>query len=278
MRADIQLVAIDLDGTLLDERKQIPPETVDVIREVIQKGVLVSLASARTFGSVLPYARQLATVAPLITYGGAYVADMCRKRVLAENPLDLSKTREIIALLEEQDYYIKVYSNDRLLVQEVTEETIEFSRKFGVPFEVVGRGRLSMMQEAPLRIVLLDEPERIRQARKLLKPWQKVFHFSQDTERGLEITDISANKGAALATICREFDIPFSQVMAIGNEGNDLEMILEAGIGIVMENACEELKQYATPSRQATRNGALSGLFADMFWVVLIFRRLLIRR
>ena len=245
LRTDIQLVAIDLDGTLLDENKLIPPETVSVISKIIRQGVLVTVASARTFGSVLPYARQLATTTPLITYAGAYVADVRQQQILVKKPLDLAKTREILALLEERDYYIKVYTADGLLVQEAIQETIAFSRKFAVPYEAVGRGRLSAIMEAPFRIVLLDEPERIQQARRLLQPWQKVFHFSQDTDRGLEITDVSVNKGAALEAICRHFDIPFARVMAIGNEGNDLEMIRRAGIGVAMANACDELKECA---------------------------------
>ncbi|MDR3565405.1 MAG: Cof-type HAD-IIB family hydrolase [Negativicutes bacterium] len=245
LQSDIQLVAIDLDGTLLDDNKRIPSETVSVIHEIIRQGIRVTVASARTFGSVLPYARQLGTETPLITFAGAYVADIRQKQILVKKPLNLPKMKEVVALLQERDYYIKVYAPDRLLVQEVTEETIEFSQRYGVPYEAVGRGRLSALKDAPFRIVLLDEPERIQEARRMLEPWEEVFYFSQDTDRGLEITDATVNKGAALGAICREFAIPFAKVMAIGNEGNDIEMIRQAGIGVAMANACEELKQCA---------------------------------
>lgn len=242
---DIKLVAIDLDGTLLHDRRQIPKETIEVVQQVKQQGVIVTLASGRSFCSVIPYANQLDIEVPLITHCGAYVADIKKEKIIIRRPIDAIKSTEIISFFEEQGYYIKVYCNEMFFVQEATPKTIEFSRNFNIPYTVVGRGQLRTLNEAPFRIVLQDEPQRIQYAKERLSQWKDVVTVFQDSPRGLEIVDSEVNKGLALGTICRQLGIPISQVLAIGNEGNDIAMLRAVGLGIGMGNASAELKQHA---------------------------------
>jgi len=248
---DIRLVALDLDGTLLDDHKKIPDQTVETIQQVVQLGIHVTLASARPLCSILPYARQLNIQIPVIAHGGAYVTDVNEKNVKLKHTMDAAKSRELINMFQEHDYYIKVYCGDTLYVQEVTEETLEYSRIFGVPHKAVGRKQLTALNETPLRIVLFDVPQRINHARTLLEPWQSDFSLSLDADTRLEIAAGPVNKGAAVRTICNELGISMANVMAIGNEGNDIEMIRAAGLGIAMGNACDELKQYAADITKA---------------------------
>ena len=242
---DIKLVAIDLDGTLLNDKRQIDKETAQIIKTVIQQGVIVTLASGRSFCSVLPYARQLNLKAPLITHCGSYVTDVREENIVLKKHIDLSKAKEIISFFEEEGYYIKVYCNEMFFVQEATPKTIEFSQNFGIPYTVVGKGQLKALTVAPFRIVLQAEPERIQYARVQLGQWKEVVTVFQDTPRGLEIVNSEVSKGRALEALCHNLDIPTSKVLAFGNEGNDIEMLRVAGLGIAMGNACAELKSHA---------------------------------
>jgi Cof subfamily protein (haloacid dehalogenase superfamily) len=242
---DIKLIAIDLDGTLLDDNKQITEETIRTVARVKQQGVLVTIASGRPFCSILPYARRLGVTAPLIAQSGAYASDLSEKKIYLNQTLDPVKGREIIKVLEEHDYYLKVYCKNMFYVQEPTEETLAFSRVYGVSYQAVGKYNLSKLNEPITRIMIFDCPARIRQAEELIRPWNEAFSYARDTERGLEIVKQSVNKGNALRLICKQLKINLTNVMAIGNEGNDLEMIREAGFGIAVENACAELKNCA---------------------------------
>jgi len=242
---DIRLIALDLDGTLLDEAQEIPIQTVETIQEVKQRGVIVTLASARPLCSVLPYADRLGITAPLITNGGAYLVDRDQAKVLLSKPLDLGTFREMARFFEERDYYIKAYSNERLFVQEATRETIEYSSRFGVPYTEVGKKKLSALEEPPLRVFVWDDPLAGNDALELMQQWSASFAFARETGCGLEVVDRTVSKGAALKAICREFGVPLSHVMAIGNEGHDIAMVQAAGLGIAMGNACEELKRCA---------------------------------
>jgi len=242
---EIKLVAIDLDGTLLNDKRQIPIETIQIIQKVIEQGVIVTLSSGRSFCSVLPYARQLNLKVPLITHCGAYVTDVREENIIIKKKMDLATAQKIISVFEGEGFYIKVYCNEMFFVQHETPKTIEFSRNFGVPYTVVGKGQLHTLTEAPFRIVLQDEPERIQNARRQLGQWKDRVTVFQDTARGLEILDANVSKGIALGALCQKFDIPTSRVLAIGNEGNDIEMLRRAGLGIAMGNAWAELKDYA---------------------------------
>lgn len=242
---DIKLVAIDLDGTLLNDKRQIPEETVQVIQKVIKQGVVVTLASGRSFCSVRPYAQQLKLQSLLITHCGAYVTDVDEEYVLIKKKLDLGVAQEIMGYFEKQGYYIKAYCDEMFFVQEETPKTIEFSQNFAIPYTVVGKGQLHMLTAAPFRIVLQDEKARIQSARQKLDQWQDDVIVFQENTRALEILHAKVSKGVALRALCKHLQIPTSQVLAIGNEGNDREMVCAAGLGIAMGNACAALKEQA---------------------------------
>lgn len=243
--SDIRLVALDLDGTLLNEDKQIHEDDVKTIQAIMSKGVLVTLASARPLCSMLPYAQQLGIKIPLISLSGSYVSDMQEREILLERPIDLTIFKEMVMAFEEKDYYVKAYSKNRLFVQEDDEVTQRYSKVFNVPYTAVGKKQLRALEMSLLRLAIFDEPSRIEEARETLENWSNYFKVIRDTDRGLEIVEHTVSKGTALKSLCQHFNISLEQVMAIGNEGSDLAMIQSAGLGIAMGNACEELKEQA---------------------------------
>lgn len=240
----IQLVAIDLDGTLLNDDKRITAETLRTIQTVMARGVSVVLASGRPWCSVLPYARQLGLNTPIIAHSGAYMADETG-RVYADETLEAAEGPAVIRMLEDAGYYFKVYCRDVFYVQVPTQETLDFSRIYKVPYQAVGTGRLALLDKPVNRIMIYDRPERIEAVEKLLLPWSDVFSYARDSARGLDILPRGVNKGSALRLLCSRLQVDLKKVMAIGNEGNDIEMICEAGLGVAMGNSCLELKACA---------------------------------
>jgi len=241
----IQLVSLDLDGTVLDSQSQLPPEVAKTIREVKSRGIYVTLATGRTFGSARPFAAQLGIDIPIIAYNGAYVSHICAAQPIVRTPLLMADARKMIGQLEQMGCYVKVYIEDHLYVQEHTDETVAFSKKFGVPFTVVGACNLSKLTDNPLKIVVIEKNDRIRAVWQLLNRWQTTFNMCRDSASGIEIMERNTNKGLAVSKVCQLLNIPMSAVMAVGNEGNDLQMVCNAGLGIAMGNAYDELKKCA---------------------------------
>lgn len=254
---DIQLVAIDLDGTLLDDNRNIPPETLAVIGEVASKGVIVTLASGRAFCSVTPYASQLGINVPIISCCGAYVSDLAGKQLFVNHTLDWEHCRELVCYFEERGYYIKVYYHDRFYVQEVSAETETFSRNTRIPYHVLGKGRLTELTEPPLKMVFIDEASRIMEAYRELDRWSEYINKAQDSDTGIEIVAAHVSKASGLAELCGKYGIALENVMAIGNEGNDIEMLQAVGLGVAMGNACAQVKRHA---RAVTKSNTERGV------------------
>lgn len=241
----IRLVVIDLDGTLLDSHKQLQPQTRQAIKEVKQRGILVTLATGRTWGSTAPFALQLGIDIPVITYNGAYITAIGDKHPVEKKAMSIDLAGKMLKQLEQAGFYVKVYIDEHLYVQETTEETIAFSRRFGVPFTAVGRDNLAKLTANPLKISVIERSGRIQEAWRILEGWKNRFTINRDGEYGIEITEASVNKGAALERISKMLAISMNEVMAIGNEGNDVQMICKAGLGVAMGNAYDELKKMA---------------------------------
>lgn len=242
---EIRLVAIDIDGTLLDSREILHPETVNAVRNVQRQGIHVTLATGRTFVSAVPFAKQLGLELPIVTHNGAYVAAVGAMEPLSRTPMEMAVLKDLLGELEASDLYVKMYVDDHLFVQIATEETVSFSKKHGVPYTEVGPRNLSLLAHDPLRIVIIDTPERIERANQIIKPWKRQFNFYRESNTGLEIVNRRVDKSLGLDQICQALRIHKNQVMAIGNEENDRKMIREAGIGVAMGNSLPHLKKEA---------------------------------
>ncbi|WP_126427986.1 HPr family phosphocarrier protein [Brevibacillus marinus] len=173
----------------------------------------------------------------------ALVAWPGKAEPLQKKPLPLPEARQFLREAESLGCYIKVYVDDHLYVQAATEETLRFAAVHRVAFSETGVGKLADITAAPLKIVLIDE--RIDQLCEQLRNWQSAFTFIRDAADELEIVGKGVNKKAGVAELCRVMGIGWRQVMAIGNEANDLELVQAAGVGVAMGNASERLKQAA---------------------------------
>ncbi|MDU4962016.1 MAG: Cof-type HAD-IIB family hydrolase [Sporomusaceae bacterium] len=271
MAESIRLVVIDLDGTLLDSQKQLNQYTLDVIEAVKQRGVLVTLATGRTLCATAPVARRLGIVLPLITYNGAYIATAGQQQILARSAMQPEAAAGLLRQLEATGCYLKVYIDEHLYVQETTPETIAFSERFGIPFTAVGRGKLANLPAAPLKIAVIEHSEKIQEAWRVLDKWRQQFSICRDGEHGIEITGKAVSKGSGLLTLCDFLRVAPAAVMAFGNEGNDISLLRNAGVGVAMGNACDELKKTA---RIVAKTNDESGV-ADLLytWFIAAGRR-----
>ncbi|SHF28966.1 hypothetical protein SAMN02745195_02290 [Thermoanaerobacter uzonensis DSM 18761] len=240
---DIRLVVIDIDGTLLDSNSNLHPKTIATIKKVQKKGILVTLATGRTFRSTCTIAKLLGIKIPVICYNGAYISSIGQPP-LYTFPISRGKIKPIIKILEENNYYIKFYAEDCLYVQEAIEETYLFSKIHKVPFVEVGKGKLSNLDKDPLKIVVYDTPERIKSALEMFKPLKDEFTFIIENDN-FEVNSKNITKAVAVELLCNYLGISMNQVMAFGDGVNDVEMVESVGVGIAVENAIPLLKEKA---------------------------------
>lgn len=242
-----RLVALDMDGTLLTDSMEITPRTANAIRSGMERGVRFVLATARPFCSARPFAEALGLETPLVCCNGALVYDGLGK-VLDARPIASDAAAEMASFCQERGLYMKVYDGGVFYVQEPTQETLKYSPRYGIPYEAVGDMASFIAKKAlsPCAFVVHAKPGEIPSLKaEMERLWAGRAVGDCPNDHAIHFTDARASKLAAIQSIAGEWGIPREEVLAVGNGGNDREMILWAGFGVAMANSVDGLRELA---------------------------------
>ncbi|MDD4169985.1 MAG: Cof-type HAD-IIB family hydrolase [Desulfotomaculaceae bacterium] len=240
-----KLVAADLDDTLLDDNFRLTGRVKEMIKAVLEAGVQFTLSTGRMYRSAEPYARELGLDTPLITYQGALVKNALSGEVLFYRPLPLRYAREIIGRVHELGYHLNAYLDDLLLMEQDTPEGRRYMQIAGVQAEIVG-DLLKILDSDPTKVVVIADEALLDQLSAELAPiYHNKVHISKSKPYFLEFSHPQATKGYALAMLAEYYGINRDKIIAIGDSYNDLEMLEYAGLGVVVANAREEIKEKA---------------------------------
>lgn len=239
-----RLVVLDLDGTLLTDDKRITPRTAAAIRAGRERGVRFVLATARPFCSARPYAASLGLEGPLVCYNGALVRAAASAETVLARPLPPGTAAEMAAFCQERGLYMKVFGDDVFYVREPTDETVRYAPRYGVPFRAVGdlAAFLARQALAPYSFVVHAAPERVPALKAEMEArWAGRIAGDCPNEHAIHFTDARASKLAAVRMLAAGWGIAPEEVMAVGNGGNDLDVLLWAGLGVAVANSPAEL-------------------------------------
>ncbi|GER83285.1 sugar-phosphatase [Thermogemmatispora aurantia] len=251
-----KLLVIDIDGTLLTPGGEITEGTRAAIAEARAAGVIVTLATARRYGNTASIAHELALTAPLILYDGALIVEHPSGRVLYSNPLPDQVAQQGISLLLAEGLQPVIQPLGDPLHEEVWTGPVELDSPWQQIYFTVHaaelhrlpREQLLRLSKPVLRLVALEAPERLR----LLAPAVAALDCSWLLlERGnyqcgeLSLLRAGCSKATAVAALADLLHIPLTEVMAIGDNENDIGMLSRVGLGIAMGQASAAVKQAA---------------------------------
>lgn len=248
MTKTIKLIAVDLDGTLLDSESRLSERTEQVMKQAIAQGVKVVLATGKTAYSGRDIIKRLGLDTPGIYTQGLeirYPDDS--SKVLAA--LDADLARRFITYADERGFDVVAYNGSRLFTRKLTPQVRELSERYhdAMP-EVVGplQNLLNSMSFSKLLIMRRHDIKRINALRYQFNlQLDGKARLVQALGDMLEVLPPGQSKGRALKVLLKEFDIKESEVMALGDGENDIEMVKMAGIGVAMGNAHDSLKAVA---------------------------------
>lgn len=249
---DIRLLILDIDGTIAPRSNQVTVRVKRCLQEVQAQGIRIALATGRMFHSALPFHRTIASDLPLIAYNGAWIKDPFTDTLHWEFALPTAIALEILDYLESSPWHpyldIHCYYDDRLYVREITTETEQYVHRSGVKPHPVGDLR-PIIAQTTIKLLAISPDSMIMQS--LIQALRERFghteiHFTQSTDIYLEITHAQANKGLAAQYLVEDLlGLSAQQVLAIGDNFNDRELLRYAGFGIAMGDAPDEVKQLA---------------------------------
>lgn len=260
-----QMLATDLDDSLLDDRLMITPVDREAIERAVRAGVKVVLATGRMFRSALPYALELGLDTPLITYQGAYVRFPGGERVLYHRPVPWDLALELLERIAPAGYHTNIYIDDELLVEKVTEAGRLYWIISGVkPVEVGGLAAyLRRVRRDPAKVLVVAEEEKLdRLSEELNGVFTGRLHITKSKPFFLEFMHPGATKARALEAVAGYYGIGREKIIAVGDSYNDLEMIDYAGLGVVVANAREEIKAVAGFVTRANTEGGVAGVIS----------------
>ncbi len=274
---DIKLIAIDLDGTLLDSKKHLSDTNRHALIQCIQHGIWIVPCTGRTVHGIPEEIRNISGIRYAITTNGAVIEDMEENVLIDTQLLSWELALELLNLV---DYYRVMYDPyidrrgiteprfyDHLTeyglsteLQEMVYQTrdvhpdiIEFVKKSGKPAEKINLFFPDMEERARLRAELEKRGDIL---------------VTSSIPNNLEINALGATKGDALLRLASHLGISGKQTMAIGDGENDFSMIQKAGTGVAMKNGSKELRgaaDYITDTND--ENGVASAISRLVFGV-----------
>jgi len=244
MQENIKFLALDMDGTLLTDAREIPESTVEAIHKLVKHGVRVVLSSARPVRAMLPEYRKLGLEElPLSALCGTCITWPEQEKYLYKNTISWDAYGALRKIFPMDAYYWKAYGESNLYVNRVTQETRRYSDILSVPYEQKTFDEETGFADLyRIYIPNLTQTERDEKSRLLNEVAALSYEF---LESGVEILPAGTSKGSGVRMLCDYFKVPLAQSMAIGNEGSDISMVRCAGVGVAMGNASEALKEVA---------------------------------
>jgi Cof subfamily protein (haloacid dehalogenase superfamily) len=247
----IKLLVLDIDGTISGVQNTVEEPVKQAVRAAQDKGIQVAIATGRMYCSALRFHQEIGATLPLMAYQGALVKDPATATVhrhwtvpqqLATELLDYFEQPALRDLLS-----VHFYIEDQLYVREITSDTEQYVGRSGI--RPIAVGDLRVLEKEPTKVLALSDDAAIID--NLLYSLRSQYtatelYLTKSVPTFFEATHPLVNKGTAVRYLAEEhLGLQPEQVMAIGDNFNDVEMIEYAGIGIAMGNAPEQVQAIA---------------------------------
>mgnify|MGYP000961359885 CR=1 FL=1 len=249
-----RLVAIDLDGTLLNSQSKISERNRQAIGRAIEKGVEVVICSGRILSGAKVFAREVGAEGIIITCNGAIISDVKTGAVLYDNPMSKEDCYKIIDVCRKEKVYFHVYTGNVMFTEELKygalfywniNESLPRDERIDIRMvEDIGEAVRKFHKSASKFVVISEDRAQLLRIRKQVACIDTVEVMSSNYNN-IEVVNRGVSKGSALKFISEKLGIPREEVIAIGDNENDYSMIQFAGLGVAMGNAENFVKEAA---------------------------------
>ncbi|AJI96283.1 HAD hydrolase, IIB family protein [Yersinia ruckeri] len=246
----IELIAIDMDGTLLNGRNQITPRVKQAINAAQQKGVVVVLATGRPYIGVTKYLRELDMENSndyCISNNGALVQKAATGECVLQETLSFDDYLYFEALARQLGVHFHAFDYNTLYTanKDISKYTVHEVLLTGIPLKYRSISEMDSAMRFP-KVMMIDEPEPLDRAiAQIPAEAFDSYTIMKSSPYFLEILNKRVDKGAGVRMLAEHLGIAQENVMTLGDQGNDYAMIEYAGLGVAMGNAIPELKEIA---------------------------------
>ena len=250
----IKMIGLDLDGTLLDSQKRVSTYTDRVLRQAINQGIEIVIATGRSLCGIPKQLLELPGLRYVIVLNGARVIDLQKNEVIYEKRLEKRNAQEVFRIFKDYDTTRDISLAGRGYMESSQLQEIEQY----VLSEALGSYiKESRLPANNIEEMLANTEESIDKVHAFFKfeqerqeAWKRIekidgVEVSGSLGNNIEVNAKGVNKGRGLLGLGELIGIHQEEIMAVGDELNDIEMVRMAGLGVAMENGHQEIKKHA---------------------------------
>lgn len=251
--SQIQLLVLDIDGTIAGSSNTIREPVKRAVQAAQARGIQVAIATGRMYRAALRFHEDIGSTLPLMAYQGAFVKNPICGTLHRHWTLDRQHATALLDYFEQpglrHQLSVHFYIEDQLYAREMTPMTADYTARSGVTPVLVGDLRNVLTNEPTKILAMAQDVDLIQSLLSQLKQQydSKELYLTTSVPIFLEATNPAVNKGTAVRYLAEELlGLRPENVMAIGDNFNDLEMLEYAGIGVAMGEAPSGVQSAAT--------------------------------
>jgi len=239
----ISMIALDVDGTLLNDDHEITPRVRKAVRAAAEQGVEIVICTGRGSTSALPVLQELGLKGTMITHNGASVVDSETREIICDTVISPELARRYVSFCREKGVHYDMNTAFDLYVEQLNKETEEmYHRMHASPLM---RSKDEAYPEHLVKLSLFASKTMLDELEAEWSSWRHELQTIRSGDNFIDVQHLHASKGKALEQLASMRGIPREQILAIGNYYNDIGMIAYAGWGVAMDNSPSEVKAEA---------------------------------
>lgn len=278
---DYKMAVLDIDGTLITSKRKLTTATRAVIQKLKNKKIPVCLCTGRSLTGTMPVAKKLDLGTPFVCIDGAIMYDMYSGNFLYKKPLERKITHKLLDLANNGNMYVGITTQDRYYryIKNKSLKKYDFGDSFfhlskfvaysyGVRY-VKNLDRFYTGNPELYEVIAAGEPAELARVKaSALSMGCDTLSVRDDLwESYVFMRHSGVQKSEGVRNLCRHFGVEMAEVVAIGDELNDLDMIKAAGMGVAMGNAKKEIKEAADYTTLTNDHDGAAAALSKLFGV-----------
>lgn len=246
-----KILFTDLDGTLLNDEKQITQGNREAIKQALSAGHKIVVATGRPLSSAKKQAEKLGLIMPgcyIIAFNGACLYDSSRGEILSTRNIPAEYVEYLFREAMGQKLHIQTYDEEQVVVAKDTPEVRRYCRISDMAYHVADNlSEIFRMEPRKMLLIDYENQEPLIEFRERISEWAKGkvdCYFS--SKQYLEIVPPGVSKGNAILELCGMLGVPVEDTISAGDAENDISMLQTTKVSVVMKNASESMYSYGT--------------------------------
>ena len=240
-----KLLALDIDETITHVPTQAPEEIAEAIDRARDNGLRVALATGRGYKGSSTIVKQLKICEPVINYGGAIISNPYDGSCVYSTEISPELVIDVLETARKLGIHAHIYQGDTVIGEHPDDYMLAYCERLDLPMECDAQLRSKQWHNVP-KVLMMTTEEHAAELRPMLQEQYKGRLKVSGSSKGfIEFNHLSAHKGSGLAWLAEYLGIKQEEVVAVGDNSLDMEMIQWAGLGCAVANAKDDVRAAA---------------------------------